>query len=156
MKKNIQNSYSNHRKVLQLVRFYFNIKDKVKIAKHTQLIYLCILEKHSIENENMSRLPVFISRKALKHFVESRKNELLKWHDSTTTQKYVEFIILNIKDVLTMYDDITYDSNENQISVSKSYLKFKKPNIKILIEQKGLQFEVVSMHFTKIKKPSQG
>ncbi len=73
-----------------------------------------------------------------------------------TTQEYVEFIVFNVKDVLTMYEILTYDSSKNQISVSKNYLRFKKPNIKILIEQKGVRFEVVSMHFTKIKKPSQG
>lgn len=67
-----------------------------------------------------------------------------------------DFFIGNLCVILTIYEILTYDSSKNQISVSKNYLRFKKPNIKILIEQKGVRFEVVSMHFTKIKKPSQG
>lgn len=156
MKENIKNPYSEHKKILRLVRLYTNMADGTKIPMHTELIYLCNLRKTSIDSSSVFSLPVFISRKALKHFVESRRNELLKWHNSHTTNRYIEFIVLNVKNVLTLYDHITYDSNKNQASVSKSYLKFKKPNIKILIEQKDLRFEVVSMHFTKIKKPSQG
>lgn len=81
MRKKVQNPYLEYKKVLHLVRLYFKMDDGAKISKHTELIYLCTLEKHSIENENIFRLPVFISRKALKHFVESRKNELLKCHE---------------------------------------------------------------------------
>lgn len=156
MIKNIQNPYSGHRKILRLIRIYFKMNDGIKIPEHTELIYLCNLEKLDIKNENVFNLPVFVSRKALKHFVESRRNELAKWHDFYTTREYIEFIVFNVKDVLTMYDTLTHDSAKNQISVSKSYIKFEKPNIKILIEQKGARFEVISMHFTKIKKPSQG
>lgn len=97
---------------------------------------------------------MFISKRALKHFVESRSGELLEHNDEYILYR-LNLIIDNIENVLNSYD--LFEINNSRLYFSKDFsLTIRSiPIIRIVIEDVNSHFEVVTMHYKKIKNTTE-
>ena len=98
---------------------------------------------------------VYISRKALKHFVESRKAELKKYHTDEEALKKIDFAIGEIKEVVINYHSYERqraDDGKEKHFYTRNYYSKGEPSIRILLEEKDDGLEICSLHFTKNKK----
>lgn len=95
-----------------------------------------------------------ISKRALKHFVESRSGELVG-NDSEYVLYRLYLIIDNIENVLINYD--LFHEMNNRLYFSKDFTLSNRsiPIIRIVLEQVGEHFEIVTMHYTKIKNTTE-
>jgi len=92
---------------------------------------------------------VYISKRALKHFVESRKIELVSKHDDLYIQKRLFYIINNIENVLKNHD--LYEFINDRHYFSKNLCTIDISKIRIVLEVIDNHFEIVTMHFQKLK-----
>ena len=95
---------------------------------------------------------IYISRKSLKHFVESRKKEMTGTYSAEEIHFKLCFAIDNIILTFTKYDKIE-QSSLNKLIYIKSLKKLRNFSLSIVIEQVGDRFEICSIHFKKHKKP---
>ena len=109
------------------------------IADYLELIYVCKYQKND----------VYISRRSIKHFVESRKSELLNKHDNTYILKRLFIIIDNIYDILNNNDE--YELLNNRHYFSKRFGTIDISKIRVVLELKGEHYEIVTMHYQKLK-----
>ena len=91
---------------------------------------------------------VYISKRALKHFVESRSGELIGFDNNYILER-LYLIIDNIENVLTDYD--LFEKMNNRLYFSKDFLKPIEPSIRIVLENIDNRFEIVTMHYKKTK-----
>lgn len=85
---------------------------------------------------------VFISKRALKHFVESRKKQSL-------STKYIDFIVEHIQDTLSNPSVIEYKSIY-RIIFAKDYRSIGMPCLRIILDIcYDNRLEICSMHFQK-------
>jgi hypothetical protein len=95
---------------------------------------------------------IYISRKALKHFVESRKKEMFETH---TEQEIFDKLSFAVNNVINTYID--YDKFEIEKSGRFIYIKYftelRKSNLRIVFEKVLNNLEICSIHFQKYKKP---
>ena len=106
------------------------------------MVYVCGLKGKS----------VYISKRALKHFVESRSGELVGYNNDYILNR-LYLIIDNIEDVLIHYD--LFEKINNRLYFSKDFLKPIEPSIRIVLENVGDHFEIVTMHYKKIKNTTE-
>lgn len=98
--------------------------------------------------------PLFISKRALKHFVESRKAELQKKHIEIDVLDRLFLAIDSIILVYTTSDKI--DLQDNNRTVYTKYSRHRtQHSIRLVLEQVGNRLEICSIHFQKNKKPPQ-
>lgn len=111
------------------------------IDNHLELI--CI----SYQNQ------LYISRRSIKHFVESRKKEMIDNHDDTEIFDKLYFAIDNI---INTY--VNNDENFIQENIRLAYIKYftelRGSSLKIIFEKNNTKLEICSIHFKKYKKPS--
>jgi hypothetical protein len=131
----------NKLKITKLIEEYYNLEDGFYIEKHLELILICV-------DPN-----VYISRRALKHFVERRKWELLKNNTSAKIIEILIFMILYIQVVIKDSDNITTEELENKIIYEKIYNKENDLSIRVVTEIVKYRQEIKSLHYIKIKKP---
>jgi glutaredoxin-related protein len=95
---------------------------------------------------------IYISRKALKHFVESRKKEMFETH---TEQEIFDKLYFAIDNIINTYMD--YDKFEIEKSGRLIYIKYftelRNSNLRIVFEEVLNHLEICSIHFQKYKKP---
>lgn len=93
---------------------------------------------------------IYISRKALKHFVESRKKEMFETHSEDEIFNKLYFAIDNI--ILTY---LSFDEREEKDSNRFIYVKYfeniKLVNLRIVLELVSDRLEICSIHFQKHK-----
>lgn len=83
-----------------------------------------------------------MSKRALKHFVESRKRQNL-------SIVYMNFIIEHIQETLSSPNMMVYKSTQ-QVYFSKDYHHKGKPCVRIILDIcKDNRLEICSMHFQK-------
>ncbi len=96
----------------------------------------------------MNDKDVYISKRALKHFVESRSGELVDYDEKFVLNR-LHLIIDNIENVLINYD--LFEKMNNRFYFSKDFLKPIEPSIRIVLENIDSHFEIVTMHYKKTK-----
>ncbi len=127
--------------LLNIVEQYFKLKDGELIEKHLELIKIF----------NRSEQQILISRKALKHFVESRKRELSINHSDKNIIELLKFAISNIENVFTSYDSADIGEQGRKI-LSKDYSNLGFPHLRIVYDEKNNNLEIVSIHFRKNRR----
>ena len=128
-------------KIIRLIKEYCELEDGFYIEKYLELIQICTDPK------------VYISRRALKHFVERRKEELLKNNNLAKTRKILISIVLYIQEVVKESDNMTADESGKKIIYEKIYNKENNLSIRVVVEIMDNRQEIKSFHYVKIKKP---
>jgi hypothetical protein len=139
----------NHFK--KLVSIYSELEPGSFINKHLELLRVCTIQnsKHADHPHNMMR--IYISRKALKHFVESRTYELQKRHSPEEITESICFAIDSIRETVTDFDLYELEPPKPKHFYTKDYSFLGKPQLRILLEHTGDKLEIVSIHFRERK-----
>jgi hypothetical protein len=95
---------------------------------------------------------VYISKRALKHFVESRSQELIDYNKEYVLKKLC-FIVDNIENVLCNYD--FFQIIGQRFYYTKDFFYPIRPSIRIVLELVNDNFEIVTMHYKKTKNTTQ-
>lgn len=93
---------------------------------------------------------IYISRKSLKHFVESRKKEMFNTHSKAEIFKKLYFAIDNVVHTYLNFDSILVKEGNRFIYV-KYFENIKMINLRIVLEAVLDRYEVCSIHFQKHK-----
>ena len=128
--------------IKKLINEYFYLQKGELIANYLELIYI-----HKLKDKN-----IYISKRALKHFVESRKGELIDKHNNIYILKRLYIIIDNIENVIENYD--LYEIVNNRYYFSKNIATIDISKIRIVLELINNHYEIVTMHFQKLKTPT--
>jgi hypothetical protein len=134
----------------KLARQYQPMEDGALIEKHTEILRFFDIRgsKHKKHPHKMKR--VYISRKALKHVVESRKKELTINHTQQEAMDGICFLLEQAQEVIINFDLYVYE--EPTYIYIKKYTDIGKPFIRILVEDKNHGLEIKSIHFSKNKR----
>lgn len=132
-----------------LVRDYFDLSRGDLIEKHTEKIRVFDIRgsKHPKHPHKMSR--VYITRRALKHFVESRKEELLRTHSPESALELVCFAIEHIQETITDFDKYEFEPPTH--TYTKDFSHLGKPRLRIMMDIVDTRLEIKSIHFNKRK-----
>lgn len=132
----------------KLVEEYFTYNKGSMIEKPQELFRVVDIKEPVNERHPHRGFRVYISRKALKHFVESRKEELGKRHSVLEVSVSVFSAIEKIPEVFLSFDRYEYESNLEKYFYTKHY--GDEPSLRILVQQKRRKsLEIRSMHFTR-------
>lgn len=112
------------------------------IADFLELIFACDLEGKR----------VYISKRALKHFVESRSEELVTYNEGYILER-LYFIIDNIEN--TLHNCEFFQKIDKRLYYTKDFLHPIRPSVRIVLELVGGHFEIVTMHYKKTKNTTQ-
>lgn len=94
---------------------------------------------------------VYISRRSLKHFVESRSGEM-KDRTKEDIIKYLYFAIDNLEYTLHTYNSIEFQEDYKKYIYTKHFGKEMKSSIRIVTEIIESHQEIKSIHYKKNKK----
>lgn len=136
--------------LLNLVREYFTLQDGMLIPNHTELLFVCDIEQTNTEHQHLGT-SVSISRRALKHMVESRKRELIKNRSSAEVLELIEFAVASIPHVILNFDYYEFEVPSKHF-YTKDFSAQGKPNIRILLEVRESQLLIISVHFSRRTK----
>lgn len=129
--------------LISLTEQYFKMQPGELIDNYLELTELC----------NFQNKTVFIKRKPLKHFVESRSKELVI-HFNSDDKLILNLLISTlekIEDVFLNYDTTDVGDKGRKI-VSKDFSHEGLPNLRIVYEDVQEHIEIVSIHFRKLRK----
>ncbi len=93
---------------------------------------------------------IYISKKALKHFVESRKKEMINTHSKDEVLSKLYFALDNVITVYLYFDELIPKHSDRFIYV-KYFENLKKVNLRIVFELISNRLEICSIHFQKHK-----
>jgi hypothetical protein len=99
--------------------------------------------------------PLFISRRSLKHFVESRKVELIRKHTQNEVLSRLFLAVENVVEIYTNSDKTSLQEN-NRTVYTKYSINRTQHSIRLVLEQVENKLEICSIHFQKSKKLPQG
>ena len=124
-----------------IVKGYFYIDKGTMIEEPNELIGICKLCNGDA---------VSISRRSIKHFVESRKEQLYKY----AIEKQLEIILSITEDILPtlLIPDLVYknEKRDNSIVYIKKIDEDKTPRA-VVLEISEFGYQIVSVHLVKIK-----
>ncbi|MEN9604858.1 MAG: hypothetical protein RJB39_543 [Candidatus Parcubacteria bacterium] len=120
-----------------MVKEYSLLENGAYIAFHTELLCVCI------------NPTVYISRRALKHFVERRGPELVKNKTKGDVVDTMVSMISYLQEVLMYPNSIYFDQAEDKYQYQKGY--DQSVSIRVIFEDRGDHFEIKSIHFLKNK-----
>lgn len=93
---------------------------------------------------------IYISRKALKHFVESRKKEMFDTHTESEIFNKIFFAIDNVICTYISFDEMS-QKDSNRVIYVKYFENVKLVNLRIVLELVSDRLEICSIHFQKHK-----
>jgi hypothetical protein len=96
---------------------------------------------------------VYISRRALKHFVERRKGEILKNNNLDKTTNILISMVLYIENIIIKPDKIIVYELENKIIYEKIYNNENHLSIRVVTELVLSKTQIKSIHLIKTKIP---
>ncbi len=131
--------------IKNLIENYLNLATGEPIEKPDELLFVFNLKSFTKD------ISVFIKRKSLKHFVESRLRELEKKRTRTRVLEILFFQIENIEKVFLDNHEYEKDSLSRQV-IKKDFSHKGYPNLCIVFEKINSHIEIVSVHFKKVKK----
>jgi hypothetical protein len=134
-----------------LAEEYFQLPAGALIEYHDQLLRIFDIRgsMHKRSHPHKTKR-VYISRRALKHFVERRKEELAKNHSLEEALGKILFAIERMRGTITDFDKYEFEPPGH--AYSKDYSAEGYPSLRICVESKEERLEVVSIHFTKHRK----
>jgi len=95
---------------------------------------------------------LYISRRSLKHFVESRKKEMTINHSKKEILSKLYFAIDNIVEIYCNFDDMK-NKDEYRVIYIKNFNTINKHSLRIVFDKFEDRLEICSIHFQKRKKP---
>lgn len=122
-----------------LIQEYYYLDRGVYIDRYLELIKV------------FNKPKIYISRRALKHFVERRKEDLGIRYSETEVLSRMYFVIDSIEEVFKNSDEC-YELDSNRTAYIKYYSHADRSSVRIIIEKNKNVYHVVSMHFNKTKK----
>ncbi len=145
--------------IKRLAKSYYKLDKGTLIESHSELLRVFDIRGSIHEKSHPHRMKrIYISRKSLKHFVESRKEELEK---NNTPEKAVELICFaldELQEVVTNFTSYTFEPLNREINARekhfyiKDYSNIGKPAIRVCLEMVNGKLEIFSIHFTKNRK----
>lgn len=133
--------------IKKLLKHYFYMEYGILIEQHLELQRVCdIRESKHGDMHPHKNFRVYISRRSLKHFVESRKKEFEKRHTEIETIDTLCFAIDHIQEVITGFDLYEWSSPGTYI-YSKDYSYVDKPILRVIVEEHENRLEIKSIHF---------
>jgi len=132
-----------------LIGEYYGLPNGFIIDKATEILRVAKIEdgKHA-ENHPHYQHRVYITRRAVKHFVEERKAELSINHTPAEVLTKITFAAEQIPEIIINFDRYEYEPPKH--FYTRHYLG--EPSIRILCEKKDRHLEICSIHFVKKKK----
>lgn len=139
-------------RIQTLAEAYFALDPKALIERHEERLHVFDIQNSPQRRHPHAAQRVYISRKALKHFVERRKEELLRKHSKDEAIQMINFALSQIPVVLSDFDTYEYQPADNKHFYSKSFQSIGEPSIRILVEEYEGNLEIRSFHFRKPDK----
>lgn len=138
-------------KLKRLVDKYFPLEEKTLIDKHSEIIRVFDIRGSKHKKHPHKNIRVYISRKSLKHCVESRKNEFSKHHTEEIVLENIYFVIDKLQETITDFDLYEFEPPVKHF-YTKDHSHAGKPSLRVLLELKETKLEIISIHFRKNKK----
>ncbi len=136
-------------RIKRLADDYFFLEKGDFIEKHDELLRVADIRGNSSKKHPHRKYRIYISRRALKHFVEERKEGFLIKHSEEAALAAIHFAIEMIPDVI-----MDCDRHEHEPKLeppkhfySKDYSYCGRPLVRILVEEKEHTLEIRSIHF---------
>ena len=123
-----------------LIKIYYHMDHGVLIDNHLELMRFD------------DRYTIYISRKALKHFVESRKKEMVETHTEEEILNKLYFAVDNVVVTYVNYDEFKINVLQRLI-YTKYFNELAYHSLRIVADNVSNTFEVCSIHFQKRKIP---
>lgn len=140
--------------ILSLVHEYFLLDDGFLIHHHEELLKLLEISNSS-ENHPHKDRRVYITRRALKHIVESRRKDLSKRHSTEETVTNIVFAVQSIAEIIIHFDHYELEP-DNKHFYTKDFSSSGMPKIRVLLNSDGDSLLVQSVHFVKRTKKHHG
>ncbi len=121
-----------------MIKIYYDIDYGKPIDKYLELIQI----DHDYD--------IYISRRSLKHFVESRKKEMVDNHTKDEILNRLYFAVDNIITIFKDCDDLSI-GEDGRFIYKKYFESIKKINLRIVLESNNNRLEICSIHFQKHK-----
>ena len=147
--RNRSNTARRLDRIKRLAGKYFLLGKGELIARPEELLKIMDIEKPSYVAHPHRSYRTYISRRALKHVVETRKEDLGKSHDNQHGFERICFAIDSIPDIIMDFDRYELEPKEHPAKhfYTKHYAYSKRPSVRILVEQKENTLEIRSIHF---------
>lgn len=136
-----------------MLREYFLLEDGVLIEHHQEVLKLVEVDTALTAHPHFGKR-VYISRRALKHVVESRKRDLLKKHTLEETLLIVLFAVESIPEVVVDFDHYELEPT-NKHFYTKDFSSAGMPKVRVLMELDNDQLLIKSVHFMRRTKKHQ-
>jgi hypothetical protein len=153
----METSYRGLRRIRQakeLAKTYFELPDKAHINKPDQLLLLFSIKVYAKKKHPHQGYKVYISRRALKHFVERRREELLKNHTPEESLRIIYFALNKIRETIIRYD--SWELTDSRYSYTKDYSTLDKHLLRIIADEKKDSLEICSIHFKTKRNVNMG
>lgn len=131
-----------------LINEYFLLPHGAFIERHLELF--CIGEFDGAITHPCSGCRIYISRRAIKHFVESRMRQLSRKDTADALQK-IQLIFEAIPDILRAHHHETQPDGK-LVFRSQYPIDSRLQYARIILEQRSDSFEIVSIHIRTEKK----
>ena len=137
-------------KLKRIVKSYYPLPDKSLIERHTELlrVFDILKSKHKDKHPHKKRR-VYITRRALKHIVESRKSQFTVKHSDTVTIASIFTLLDKIQEVITDFDFYTFEPPVH--IYTKSYPHLGTPFIRVLLDEREDRLEIKTIYYCRNK-----
>lgn len=136
--------------LLSLVKEYFLLADGALILHHNELLLVVEIKETEIKHPYAGKT-IYISRRALKHMVESRRKDLQKNHSDKIALGLILSAVSLTPEVITDFDSYELDASGKHF-YKKDFSKLGQPNVRVLLELYGQNFHIKSIHFSRRTK----
>ncbi len=138
--------------LIDLIEEYYPLEMGVYIDRHTELISIALITADKSRHDRHPHLEhvINISRRAIKHFVEERKDQLSKNHNPDEVLDRIHRAALEITEVILNFNHYEYQADLGKHLYTKHYPG--TPSIRIICERIGNTLEICSIHFRKQQK----
>ena len=123
-----------------LIKVYYSMDQGILIDHHLELMRF---------DDNYN---VYISRKALKHFVESRKKEMAENHTEQEILNKLYFAVDNVVGVYVNFDEFKINELQRLI-YTKYFNELAYHSLRIVADNVSNTLQICSIHFQKRKIP---
>lgn len=142
----------------KLARTYYCLLGGALIEKFEEPLRIFDVRGSRHNNRHPHRAArVYITRRALKHFVEERRFELRKRHSDDEAIERICVAIEYLPDVIIDFDRYEYEPDIGHIGrhfYTKDHTDERIPSLRVLVESDSgdKKLYIVSVHFTKHRK----
>jgi hypothetical protein len=136
--------------LLNLVDEYFHLPDGALIDQYDAGLFFCTIQSAIAEHPHGAH-SVSITRRALKHMVESRRKELLKRHNYEKALSIIVSAVSAVPEVIQNFDYYELEAPDKHFYV-KDFSAQGMPNLRVLLKMKDGDLFVNSIHFSRRTK----